>query len=175
MEHRWLRIVIQSCMYCCLVLLIGAILGITSWYIHGGRLLTVQTGSMTPTFWPGDGLLVERVRPEALRRGDIISYRLAKNSKVIVSHRLIGITKSGMVLTTQGDSLSSADPKVSSQQLVGRAVAVMPHAGSLISKLRSPFGLVIGVYLPACLVVAFEFRRWYSQASVVHYRLRLNK
>jgi signal peptidase I len=114
---------------------------------------------MAPTFRPGDALIVVPAKVKELHLGEIISYQSVKDSRVIISHRLIGVDSKTGWLTTSGDALRTTDKPIPPTQLVGRATAVAPHLGLLIDFLRHPIGLALIVYLPALAVIIAEIRR----------------
>jgi signal peptidase I len=155
MKHR-LCIVGQKifCMIAGGLLFIGAAFAIYSMALRlqGTEIVTVQTGSMVPTFSPGDALLVEKRAPRDVKPGQVISYRSLKDSKVIVSHRLVSVNHAGELIA-QGDALDSADPAFSADRLVGRASAVLPGFGRILSLIHSPIGLLTTIYIPASVLI----------------------
>lgn len=129
----------------------------------GGHVLSVQTGSMRPAFRPGDAVIAWRVPSTSLRVGTIVSYRSPVDPNVLISHRIVAIDATSGRLTTKGDALEQPDPAVAPQAVIGQVTAVAPGLGSLLSWIRTPFGLVISVYVPATLVVtqqAWCIVRW---------------
>lgn len=117
-----------------------------------GRLLTVQSNSMAPSILKGDALLVRRAaEPEV---GAIVSYRTANG---IITHRVIAHGVGGVVFT-QGDANEVPDSPVSTSQIIGTAAILFPGVGTIIDGIRSPIGLVIGVYVPILLLAASETR-----------------
>jgi signal peptidase I len=127
------------------------------------RLLNVQTGSMVPSFRPGDALVMQRVSTAKI--GDVVSYRSPRNRNELVTHRVVK-TSAGS-FQTKGDALASPDPAVHTSLLAGRVVAVLPHMGRALSWIQSWPGLIACVYLPALAVAAEELirleRRYRSQ------------
>ena len=126
---------------------------------RGGHVLTVQTNSMKPVFQAGDAIIAWRVDPANLRVGDIVSYRSLRDPSVVVSHRIVAISRDHSVLTTQGDALGVGDPAIAPQAVIGRVSAVAPGLGRLLTWLRSPVGLVVAVYLPCLIVIAQQTRQ----------------
>lgn len=157
----------------CLVLIVVVAAGVGMWYMHGGRILSVQTGSMAPAFKPGDGVLLQKLPAKDLRVGDIVSFRATQDPRVVISHRLIGLYPDGR-LKTKGDALAQTDPALTSQQVLGRVVAVAPGYGRFIHLIRQPMGLLISVYLPALAVMAAELGR-FSKSWHPIYRNRVYK
>lgn len=123
---------------------------------QGGRLLTVQSGSMQPLLKRGDAVIITRVRASQLRIGDIVSYHSAGDASVIVSHRIVSIDTARAKMRTKGDALQTSDPVMPVTTIVGEARAVAPGLGSVLMWLRSPFGLALAVYAPATAVICWQ-------------------
>jgi len=81
--------------------------------------LKVAGTSMLPSLWPGDILKVCPVNIADVPAGDVVVF--SRNS-FLVTHRVI--CNSGSTLITRGDSLTSADPPVSGEELLGRVVSI---------------------------------------------------
>ena len=126
---------------------------------HGGKLLTVQSGSMQPSVRRGDAIIVTRVASWQLRIGDIVSYRSLSDAKVIVSHRIVDINSAHTSFTTKGDALKTKDPLVPAANIVGRARGVAPGLGFVLVWLRSPLGLALAVYFPAAVTISWQVYR----------------
>jgi signal peptidase len=120
---------------------------------HGGRVMSVQTGSMQPMFSRGDAVIVRPVAPGSLRVGDIVSYRSLHDARVIVT------IHPGGSLTTKGDNLYGNDPDISQRAIIGQVRAVAPGLGHLQDWLRTPYGLIFAVYFPALLLIIGQVRR----------------
>jgi signal peptidase len=106
------------------------------------RTLTVLSGSMRPTFNPGDVIVVT---PEALRDvrvGQVISYNVPDGAHQLETHRVIKVLQGGAepVVQTQGDANNWRDPWTA--KLHGdkawRLAFVIPYAGFAINFLRDP-------------------------------------
>ncbi|HTB48601.1 MAG TPA: signal peptidase I [Verrucomicrobiae bacterium] len=168
---RMVSFAARSAVLTLVVLLIAVAASLLTLRAHGEQLLSVQTGSMVPTFRPGDAVLVEPIAPHDLQAGDIISYQSLRDPSLIISHRLIRIDRSTGWLTTQGDALKTADPTFPPRLVIGRVTAVAPRLGFMLDVLRRPLGLLVLIYLPALLVIAAEAKRFVSHYNRVHYRL----
>lgn len=166
MRH-WLMMWLQS---------IGALIAVLAggWllaaHLLGLQLLAVQTGSMCPSFCPGDGLVVRQATAAEMQPGNVVSYRSSHSPRELITHRLIA--HSNGRLQTQGDALTQPDPPIRASLLVGRIVAVLPGLGRLLDCLRSWPGLVAGVYLPALGLVYAELKRFEASWNAMRpYRL----
>ena len=153
------------------VMLILLALGLWAKHTYRFSLLSVQTASMSPTFKPGDALIVVPNQPGSLKIGQILSYRSPKDSRVIISHRLIAIERKRGWLTTSGDAIKSADPAFPPTLLIGQAVAYAPGLGHFLDLAKSPLGMATLIYFPAALVIIYELRRLWQATSRPIYRL----
>ncbi len=130
-------------------LLTGALVGAALIFVAIGLLphlglyrpVTVLSGSMRPTFKPGDLIIV---RPEPLRDvrvGQVITYAVPVGGRQVETHRVIRIVKGGAnpTVQTKGDANNWRDPWVA--RLDGatawRLSVVIPYAGYAISAMRS--------------------------------------
>jgi hypothetical protein len=96
-----------------------------------GTLRFAATGwSMLPSLWPGETLIVERVRPDHVKVGEIV---LVRREGTLRAHRLIGTAGDAKnpQWITQGDALGVPDPPVAGEDLLGR-VAYLIRAGRCI-------------------------------------------
>jgi len=91
----------------------------------------IVSGSMSPSIEIGDIVITMPVQPNEVVVGDVISYRLETLPAPVV-HRVIDVDKSigGIVATTKGDALSSADtPIVLMAGAVSKVVYIVPKIG----------------------------------------------
>ena len=114
--------------------------------LAGNRVYTVPTDSMQPQLQPGDAVVV-RTRSPDVTLGRVISFRDKSRPWLVVSHRVISLN--GNQLTTKGDHNPTADLPIQREQIVGQVIYVLPKLGAVISWLRTPLGLALGIYAPA--------------------------
>src|SRR5262249_42862971 len=76
------------------------------------RTLTVLSGSMRPTFNPGDVIVVRPLPLHALRVGDVITYSVPIADRRVETHRIIRIVHGGAnpTVITKGDANNAPDP-----------------------------------------------------------------
>jgi signal peptidase len=122
------------------------------------RTATMLTGSMVPTISPGD-VVVDTQEPAAdIAVGQIITYHIPIDDHRVESHRVvwIGHDHDGTILMrTKGDANTAADPWTAriDTARVWRVRTVVPHAGSVIRRLRGPgLHLLLAVVAPALLI-----------------------
>jgi signal peptidase I len=101
----------------------------------GELRLRVFGGSMLPSIWPGDVLLIRRAAPADMEPGGLVLY--ARNGGFVV-HRIV--RKNGDMLTTRGDALREDDEPVPFSQALGK-VAMIERSGAQFApreKLKRP-------------------------------------
>ncbi|MDR1710627.1 MAG: signal peptidase I [Propionibacteriaceae bacterium] len=114
--------------------------------LRGGQALTVLTGSMQPTFNPGDRIITEAVAPAEVQVGDIITYLPNPDDPELITHRVIGtrIGADGTVaFIMQGDANSAADPVVEGKQIRFRYLYHIPYLGTLVEKAGGQSGMLV--------------------------------
>jgi signal peptidase len=126
---------------------------------------TVLSGSMRPTFGPGD-LLVLRPEPLAkVRVGQVITYAIPIADHHVESHRVVSVNHHGgyTLVRTRGDANGANDPwtAVLHGRTVWREAAVVPWAGKAILWLREPYPHLMSMLLaPLMLVLVGLVRIW---------------
>jgi signal peptidase len=148
-----------------------AILWLSAQWAFHLKLLTVQTGSMRPTFKPGDALLLQRVDSSALKSGVVVSYRSSRNPNELVTHRVSQVHQGQGSFQTKGDALTVPDPTVRDSLLIGRVTTVLPGMGKLLNWLRSWPGLIVCVYTPVGIIAVSELyrlERSYTKSRAYH-------
>jgi signal peptidase len=105
------------------------------------RTLTVLSGSMRPTFDPGDSIIVTPVPLDDIKVGDVITYHIPVDDGRVVSHRIVSLkrtSETNPVVITKGDANATHDPWRA--QLQGSTAWVMqgrvPKAGYVLRTLR---------------------------------------
>jgi len=141
------------------------------------RTVTVLSGSMRPTFSPGDVIVVTPESARALRAGQVISYRIPVNGRPIETHRVIRILAHGdePIVQTKGDANNAPDPwqaKLHGGTLWRYRLRV-PLVGYPILALRTPLAhWLLVVLLPACLALYAVANIWRPRPRPVTPRAR---
>jgi signal peptidase I len=138
-----------------------AVLPHFGWY----RPVTVLSGSMRPTFSPGD-LIIARPEPlHDVRVGQVISYYVPLGGRPLETHRVIRILHGGAnpVVQTQGDANNWRDPwtaKLHGRQ-AWRLSLVVPHAGYVVNALRGrTLHIAAVIVAPALILLLFLGGLW---------------
>lgn len=140
-----------------LLLVVGPVLGLY-------RTVTVLSGSMRPTFSPGDVIVVTRESPTALRPGQVISFETPTLAPYVETHRVISVLQGGAepIVVTKGDANNSLDPWHA--QLHGtlwRYRLRLPMLGYPILVMREPWVRRVSVFLlPALLALLALGKLW---------------
>src|SRR3954469_21921820 len=134
------------------------------------RPLTVLSGSMRPTFAPGDMIFVTPERRRDVRVGQVITYKVPVDDHHVESHRVIRILKGGdaPVVITKGDGNRIPDPWRA--ELHGNVVWVerlhVPFLGRLVLWFRSPLFHTLTVFVLPLLLAGYGLLRiWRTPAK----------
>lgn len=140
-----------------LFLVVGPVLGVY-------RTVTVLSGSMRPTFSPGDVIVVSRESPASLRPGQVISFETPTPDRYVETHRVISVLQGGSepIVITKGDANTSADPwRAQLHGTLWRYRFRVPALGYPILVLRNPWVRRASIYvLPALLALLALARLW---------------
>ncbi len=129
------------------------------------RPVTVLSGSMRPTFSPGDMVVVVPEPVSAVRVGQVISYHVPEGVHQVETHRVVRILQGGAhpVVQTQGDANNWPDPWTAKLEgaTAWRMVAVVPHLGYVVNALRSRTVELAAILLaPLALALLVLFEIW---------------
>lgn len=129
--------------------------------------ITVAGSSMAPLLRPGDLIGVQRVAPEEIRPGQIITFISPDEPDFLVTHRAVGLDRRAAppLLLARGDRSLVFDPPISAERILGyvtwrqrdgRVLRLDQGAGAWLSAYLGRAAererrLVTGVPLPAGL------------------------
>jgi signal peptidase len=133
--------------------------------VFGRTPLIVLTDSMYPEIKSGDIIICKDISPEDVKVGDVISFfdPADKNGVAVVTHRVIEIiTDDGeLYFRTKGDN-NNADDKIAvpAENLVGLWTETrFAGLGHVALFMQSTWGLVVCIFMPLALFVAYELLR----------------
>ena len=112
--------------------------------------LTVLTGSMEPTYSPGDVVVVKVLKPGEAQVGDVVSFHPLPNDPTLITHRIVERNNSseGVTYITRGDANGADDEPIKAEQIAGKVVYSVPYVGhfrnDLITNQEKGF-LVLGL------------------------------
>lgn len=160
------------------VTMVAVVLGLALLFL-GPRALGVQplivlTGSMEPTL-PTGGIAYMRPLAEAssgppevdpnwtptsaIQAGDIITFRMPRDPRLTISHRVIAVIEDdgGRRFQTQGDNSDHPDARlVPASDVVGTVLFSVPHLGYVADWLRHPTSFLFLLGTPTAIVVLVE-------------------
>jgi signal peptidase I len=131
---------VRSIMRVTIAFLILAMLisGAVVW-TQGYRVYVIHTGSMSPTYRPGD-VVVDRPAQHQYRAGEVITFRHSNQATDVVTHRITDITPAGLI-HTKGDANRTEDVwDIRPDQVRGSVSMKITHLGYLLVFLHQPSG-----------------------------------
>lgn len=124
--------------------------------VIGFQPFTVLSGSMEPTYSPGDLIYVKEVDPFALESGDIITFMLSEDT--VATHRIVGVVPDEEDSTvvrfrTKGDANDSEDGSlVHYKNVLGTPLFSIPKLGYVANFIQEPPGTYAAVACGALLL-----------------------
>lgn len=121
------------------VALLGVVGGVTLnlalpfwWQQHGQTVVTIVSGSMSPTIRTGEQVLIQNATPDlVVRPGQIVTFSNGPGGHNLTSHRVVEVLsvdgQSGLWLRTKGDANRTADPTLTSADRVVGVVTTHLH------------------------------------------------
>ena len=122
--------------------------------LFGYQIYNVLTQSMEPAMPVGSAIYVKRCDPQALRQGDVITFRLSEATGLVETHRVVENDTQAKQLITKGDAnaLPDVDP-VSYERVVGKVVICIPVLGTVSEMLHSGPGVTACVAIFALAII----------------------
>ncbi|MBQ0101713.1 MAG: signal peptidase I [Firmicutes bacterium] len=113
--------------------------------IVGLQVYTVISGSMEPTYYPGDLIYVKRAQAEEIKVGDPVTFVLNEDL-IVATHRVTKIDYENQRFYTKGDNnmIEDIDP-VHFKNLIGKPIFRIPYLGYTSKWVQSPPGLYIAI------------------------------
>lgn len=124
--------------------------------------MTIDKEAGTGAFNKNDLIIIKKVDPASLEKGDIVTYRGRDGD--IITHRitdLITDTKDGQevpAFETKGDYSPGYDfYPVRYEQIIGEYQFRLPKLGGIAMFLQTPAGVIIILLIPVLIVFAVDF------------------
>lgn len=128
--------------------------------VFGYRMYNVASESMVPVYKVNDIIAVKDCDTATLKVGDDIAYRGEKLglSGKIITHRIIKIEDNNGVreITTKGVNNALSDPPITTKQVVGKVVGVVPIISSINAIVMTQAGFFFLVFVPVVLMACME-------------------
>lgn len=122
--------------------------------LFGYQIYNVLTQSMEPAMPVGSAIYVKRCDPQALRQGDIITFRLSQATGLVETHRVVENDTQARQLITKGDANALPDVNpVSYERVVGKVVMCIPVLGTVSEMLHSGPGVTACVAIFALAII----------------------
>ncbi len=116
--------------------------------LFGYSVIRISSDDMEPALDLGEIIIIQKVDPEDLEKGDVITYKSEKGSTrgTDVTHQ---ISKDPYEIdgvyyfTTRSLSMGAVDdPEINENQIVGKAVYLIPFVGTLYDFFTQWYGMV---------------------------------
>ncbi|MBQ0098802.1 MAG: signal peptidase I [Oscillospiraceae bacterium] len=104
---------------------------------------TVLSGSMEPTYHVGSIIYVIPQKPQDIKVGDPITFKVHKG--VPATHRVVEINNEKQQFLTKGDANDASDAPVSFTKLIGKPIFTIPYLGYFagwVSSTRGRIGVI---------------------------------
>lgn len=121
----------------------------------GWNIFSIDSGSMFPLYPVDTLIIVQNVKPEEIKAGDVITYVLNEDG-VLVTHRVVEINSVNHTFTTKGDANNSEDAPILWDNMVGKVFFGIPFLGKPIRFLTAMENRPIVITVIAALFV-FSF------------------
>ncbi len=121
--------------------------------INGYTVLEVVSGSMEPTIYKGDMIVID-TKVKEYHKGDIITFYDSEGS--FVTHRIVSINETEMI--TKGDNNNTNDEATSTSKIVGKYVFKINKGQKILSMLKNPIiaTLILGNGVLLCIFLSID-------------------
>ncbi len=120
----------------------------------------VQSGSMEPTIRVGDIIII--AKHNSYQLNEVITFK--DENKHTITHRITAVrTTQPPSYTTKGDANQTPDTEtISLSQIVGTVILVIPKFGYVVQFIRTPWGFILTIIVPAVLLLSDEIKSLYK-------------
>src|SRR5690606_10758951 len=117
----------------------------------------VSSGSMEPVIATGSVVITTPIDASQVKVGNVVTFLSPVDSTQTVIHRVVEIEtdNEGIIsFRTKGDNNDSIDNwTVPQDNILGLSRSSLPYLGYLISFLKTPMGFIVGIGVPALLLM----------------------
>jgi signal peptidase len=146
----------QAIIAVALLVLVLALMAGTTPSLFGYESFVVYGGSMEPAIRMGDLAVVGPSSPEKLRPGNIITYRDPDHSNLIVTHRIVSISRDesgNLLFQTKGDANKTTDMcLIGKGGVLGKVAYSIPKVGYLVDFSKRTEGKLLLLVIPGLLL-----------------------
>lgn len=127
--------------------------------MFGYSMLRVSSESMEPELKVGNIILVKKVEPDTLKKGDVITYQGEEGPVAgkLITHQIVSepYEKDGLYyFTTRGIKTGALDdPEIDDTQILGKVMCKVPLLGTLYDFFSQWYGLAA---FAAVLLISFS-------------------
>lgn len=114
--------VIPFTLFLCVIILL-----VSGLFNH--KMIAIGSDSMNPTYYRGDAVIYEKVKPDGINKGDILVFEYNHS---VITHRVINITeKNGQLFfQTKGDNNAQADLElIGEENVLGKVKYIVKYVG----------------------------------------------
>ena len=124
----------------------------------------IISGSMEPIIEVQDAVLVKRVDPDSIQRGDVVTYLSNDESYygIMITHRVVNIKEENgeKIYYTKGDHNETVDRSpVKGNQIYGKVVMRIPKIGYIKYFLVSSYGWIIAIVIPSLGIIIYDIMK----------------
>ncbi|OAV63083.1 signal peptidase I [Enteractinococcus helveticum] len=140
-----------------LLLLVAAVVVVPK--LMGGAGLTVLSGSMEPTYSPGD--MVVSIPQDSYAIGDVVTFQPVSGDPTLVTHRVVAhrTGEDGVSYVTRGDANGQDDNPIIEEQVMGKVIYHVPyigHVSNLFGQYRTTIVVLVAIGLFGYAVYAIS-------------------
>ena len=137
--------------------------------VLGYRMFNVASESMLPVYKVNDVIAVKDCDPYTLRIGDDIAYIGKENlTGKIITHRIINIedVDGNREITTKGVNNDLTDPSISTNQVVGKVIGVVPFISTINKVVMTQAGFFFLIFVPVVLIACMEIAETFIEGKL---------
>ena len=134
------------------------------------NVYVIVSPSMEPKINVKDAVIVRRIKPQKLKKNDIITF-VSKSNKyqgLTITHRIIDVKKEGKkyYFKTKGDNNNAPDNGyITSDDIYGKTILILPKLGYLQTFLGNAYGWILLVLFPCIVVIIIDIIKLYEMIT----------
>ena len=130
----------------------------------------IVSPSMEPNIKVQDAVIVRKVDPKNLKKGDIITFASDNNkyAGLTITHRIVSIKKvnNKLLFETKGDNNNVIDEGyITENDILGKVVFKIPKLGYIQIFLSNAYGWILLILVPCIIIIIFDAVKLYQMAK----------